>query len=153
MVSGRTTIVLGAAVVVATLAAVGGGQDLSGSAAEPEFVSLIQLIAAPNEYHGKSVRVIGFCHLEFEGNALFLHRDDSEHRLLKNGLWLALEAPPSEQQLRLDRQYVLVEGVFNAEHRGHMNLFSGELRDIGRFERWQSHEDRESMRDRDPTPR
>lgn len=42
---------------------------------EPRDVSLVQLIANPGDFHGGLVRVIGFCRLEFEGNALYLHRE------------------------------------------------------------------------------
>ena len=34
-------------------------------------VSLIQLIANPDKYHGKLVRVIGVINIEFEGNKIF----------------------------------------------------------------------------------
>jgi hypothetical protein len=53
---------------------------------EAEGVSLVQLIANPSVYQGKLVRVIGFCQLEFEGDALFLHREDFEQGLTKNAL-------------------------------------------------------------------
>jgi hypothetical protein len=39
-----------------------------------EEVSLIQLIATPERYHGKFVEVIGYMNLEFEGNAIYLHK-------------------------------------------------------------------------------
>jgi len=42
----------------------------------PEDVSLIQLIANPQAYDGKTVRITGFLHLEFEGNAIYLHNED-----------------------------------------------------------------------------
>ena len=55
----------------------GGNETLAQvESQEPIDVSLIQLIANPNEYHGKFVRLIGFCRLEFEGDALFLHREE-----------------------------------------------------------------------------
>jgi hypothetical protein len=37
---------------------------------------MIQLIANPQAWDGKHVRVIGFLRLEFEGDALYLHRED-----------------------------------------------------------------------------
>jgi hypothetical protein len=46
-------------------------------------VSLIQLIANPESYDGKKVRIIGFLRLEFEGDALYLHQVDFEMRLMK----------------------------------------------------------------------
>src|SRR5690349_6313687 len=71
----------------------------------PVDVSLIQLIARPADFDKKMVRVIGFCHLEFEGNGLFVHRQDFEQSISKNGLWL--DAPRGKASLS-DR-YVIVE--------------------------------------------
>lgn len=51
-------------------------------------VSLIQLIAQPEKFEGKRVRFIGFLRIEFEGNAIYLHREDFDHGITKNGLWL-----------------------------------------------------------------
>jgi len=105
-------------------------------AAEPHNVSLVQLIANPTEYHGKLVRVIGFCRLEFEGNALYLHREDFERSIAKNAVWLSIGWPVPEPRRHLSDEYVLVEGTFDGENRGHMSAFSGELRSITRMERW-----------------
>jgi hypothetical protein len=105
-------------------------------AAEPRDVSLVQLIANPTEYHGKLVRVIGFCRLEFEGNALYLHREDFERGIAKNAVWLSVGWPVPEPRRQLSDEYVLVEGIFDGEARGHMSSFSGELRSITRMDRW-----------------
>ena len=105
-------------------------------AAEPRDVSLVQLIANPSEFHRKVVRVIGFCRLEFEGNALYLHREDFERGIAKNAVWLRLGWPVPESRRPLSDEYVLVEATFDAEAKGHMGSFSGELVDITRMERW-----------------
>ncbi len=55
-------------------------------AAEPVDVTLVQLIANPEKFDGKSIRVIGFLRLEFEGNVLYLHREDYEHAILGDGM-------------------------------------------------------------------
>jgi hypothetical protein len=103
---------------------------------EPMDMSIVQLIANPSKYHGKLVRVIGFCRLEFEGNALFLHREDFEQGLTKNGVWLDIGWPVPENYRSLSDGYVLVEAVFDAEEHGHMGLFSGELKKVTRMNRW-----------------
>jgi len=51
-------------------------------------VSLIKLIATPEKYNGKRIQVIGYLHLEFEGNAIYLHKEDEEAGLSKNGFWV-----------------------------------------------------------------
>ena len=37
-------------------------------------VSLIRLIANPEKYHGKKIQVTGYINLEFEGDAIYLHK-------------------------------------------------------------------------------
>jgi hypothetical protein len=98
-------------------------------------VSMVQLIANPGEFHGRPVRVIGFCHLEFEGDALYLHREDFEHSIFRNAISLSLpNAPPGEPRGSRD-EYVLLEGTFEANIRGHMGAYAGALKDVTRFER------------------
>jgi hypothetical protein len=107
-------------------------------ASEPKDVSLVQLVANPSEWHGKLVRVIGFCHLEFEGDVLYLHRQDFEQAILKNGVWLELPATGPGSHQDLSDQYVLVEAVFDADDRGHLGANSGALKSVRRIERWPS---------------
>jgi len=97
-------------------------------------VSMVQLIANPKEYHGKWVRVIGFCHLEFEGNALYLHRDDFDRAISRNGVWLN---PPDGKE-GLTNQYVLIEGVFEDANNEYEAGFSGKLTRVFRMEPWAS---------------
>ena len=55
-----------------------------------EDVSLIQLIANPQAYDGKAIRIIGFVHLEFEAQVIYLHEEDFHHGLNRDGLWIDL---------------------------------------------------------------
>jgi hypothetical protein len=111
---------------------------------EPNGVSLVQLIANPREYHEKLVRVIGFCRLEFEGDALYLHREDFEQGITKNAVWLDIEPPASVSPQNLSDGYVLVEAVFDAESKGHMDLFSGTLK-VKKMGHWRSRHETERM--------
>jgi hypothetical protein len=79
------------------------------SVREPADVSLIQLIGNPDKYDGKSVRVIGFLRLEFEGDALYLHQEDFEHALTKNAIWVNAGPGMTKNRERLDKKYVLLE--------------------------------------------
>jgi len=101
---------------------------------EPQHVSLLQLITAPETFGGKTVVVVGFLSLEFEGTALFLHEVDFANGLTKNGVWLSLEAGSIEEYRVLDGKYVIVEGRFDQRFKGHLNLFSGTVTDITRIE-------------------
>jgi hypothetical protein len=46
----------------------------AGTPENPERVSILTLLAAPDRYAGKNVRLMGFVNLEFEGDAIYLHR-------------------------------------------------------------------------------
>jgi hypothetical protein len=127
-------------VVVALIAPIFGAisaresvMNASTNAEQPITASIVQLIANPKEYDGKFVRVIGFASVEFEGTAVYLHQDDYKYDIPKNGLWLAIDA---EGQKQFDGKYVLIEGTFDAEHKGHRGLFSGTIKDIKRLQVW-----------------
>jgi hypothetical protein len=66
-------------------------------------------------------------------------------------VWLNVGWPVPENRRGLSEEYVIVEAVFDAEQKGHMGLFSGVLKEIGRLERWPSRE--ESERSQRLTPR
>ena len=95
-------------------------------------VSMIALIANPDRYDGKLVRIIGFLRIEFEGNAVYLHRSDYEHAISKNGLWTEIDMARKD----LDKKYVLIEGTFEADNHGHMGMFSGAITNIRRAQLW-----------------
>ena len=111
-------------------------------AAEPVDVSLVQLIANPNDYHGKFVRVIGFVKLEFESNSVYLHQDDYKHQIFKNGLWIDVTDEIRKKKDEFDQKYLLLEGTFNAKKKGHMGAWSGSIEKISRSEVWSEKEGR-----------
>jgi hypothetical protein len=109
-----------------------GGADMG-----VEDVSLIQLIANPQAFDNKRVRIIGYLRLEFEGDVIYFHREDYEYGLTKNGLWV--NVPPDMTQAQkqaVNNKYVICTGIFRAGMHGHMGLNSGELTEITRLEPW-----------------
>jgi len=108
------------------------------------MVSLVALLARAYEYDGKTVQVVGFAHLEFEGNGLYLHREDFEQGIVKNSLWL--EVSGEQASLAPTDRYVIIEGVFNARNNGHMSLRSGSIERMTRFEPWPSRKEMEDKR-------
>jgi hypothetical protein len=109
------------------------------SPGQPVSVSLIRLIATPEAFDGAYVRVFGFVRIEHEGTAVYLHREDAEHMLTKNGLWLAANdaAPEGSREARVKDRYALIEGRFSASKKGHLNLWSGSVENITRMEPWE----------------
>jgi hypothetical protein len=106
----------------------------SSRRAEPLDVSIIQLVANPAVYDGKVVRLIGFIHFEFEGNAIYLHKEDYDHAITNDGLWVDLA--PGFSAKECQGRYVIIEGTFRANDHGHMGMWSGAVRGITRCDPW-----------------
>jgi hypothetical protein len=100
------------------------------------MVSMIALIATPEKFDGKTVMVVGFLRLEFEGNCLYMHKDDYEHGIMKNGLWVFRNSVINAKSEALNMHYVLIVGTFEAKQKGHMGLFSGSLINITAATPW-----------------
>ncbi|HYJ05111.1 MAG TPA: hypothetical protein VEX43_08255 [Chthoniobacterales bacterium] len=122
---------IAAALAVAALSTITRG----GRAAElAEDVSMVQLIATPEKFDGKFIRVSGFLNLEFEGDSLYLHRDDLFQGLVRNGVWVDRTEAMERERKKLNKHYVMIEGIFSAQHHGHMGLFGGAITNITRVE-------------------
>jgi hypothetical protein len=108
-----------------------------GSAVEGANTSIVELIANPQRYDNRRVRIIGFLRLEFEGNGIYLHQEDFIHGIAENAIWVdPPKAMTKEQMNQVNNKYVICEGVFHAKLHGHMGMFAGELSDINRLESW-----------------
>jgi hypothetical protein len=95
-------------------------------------VSFIELVTRPEIYAGRRVRVSGWLHLEFEGDALYLHREDYERSLIPNSFRISA---PDSLRLRASEfsdQYCIVGGTFVAytAEEGTMRFESGGLKDL-----------------------
>ncbi|MBP1204107.1 lysyl-tRNA synthetase class II [Duganella sp. 1411] len=99
-------------------------------------VSIYQLIANPEKYDGKTVYVIGFMHMEFEGDVVYAHREDWAHSLIQNGV--ALDVPKSSfsSWKKINNNYVAIQGTFSAVKRGHLALRVGSLTNITKLVKW-----------------
>jgi hypothetical protein len=106
------------------------------TAQEVTTVSMLRVVAAPEQFHGKVIRVLGFFRCEFEGTVIHPYREDYERALIPNGIWadVPLEDPRCKD---LSMGYVLVEGVFDAKKKGHMGMWSGSLTKISRMQEWE----------------
>jgi hypothetical protein len=103
---------------------------------EPLDVSLVSLIANPHQFDGKVVRVVGFLHLEFEGNGLYLHKEDCDLAAYKNGVWIDPTGEHFHEAKSNNNKYVLVVGTFDATDQGHLGMWSGALNQVERLIPW-----------------
>jgi hypothetical protein len=96
-----------------------------------ESTSVIRILANPDAFHGKRVRIEGFLHFEFEDSAIYLHQVDSDHMLSQNAIWINLPNDLSRELAdKLNNHYVHCEGQFSAKDHGHMGAYGGELSDV-----------------------
>jgi hypothetical protein len=100
-------------------------------------VSIVDLLAHPSLYHGKPIRAIGYIHLEFEYEGIYLHKEDYKQGLTRNGFWISFDPQIQPSSVRgCKDHYVLVEGIFDARHHGHLGLWSGTIDQVTRCENW-----------------
>ena len=104
--------------------------------------SIAALIARPEVFDGKAVRIIGFINFEFEGDAIYLSKGDWEHSINRNALWVELSEETVGRSFvggrdgRPNKRYVIIEGTFRAKNRGHLGLFSGAIEQVTRLQPW-----------------
>ncbi len=107
----------------------------AGVCAQEQRPSLLQVLAAPERYDGKTVALIGYCSAEFENVAIYLQADDSRNAHFPNGVWLDVDdllyagSKPVKGSCR-------VSGTYSATRKGHMSYFTGTLTKVQRYEKW-----------------
>lgn len=112
-----------------------GAVDSGHDESELEYVSLIELLGAPERFRDHRVRLVGYVNLEFEGNAVYLHKEDFENALTKNALWLDLGDTRVDPKFLKSgvHGYCVVEGEFWPDSHGHFSSFGGAIGKITRL--------------------
>ena len=107
--------------------------DAAPAVADPPggFVSIISLLGDPKRYAGHRVTVTGYVRIEFEGDAVYFHKEDFDNMLTHNALWLDMGGAKTSG---LKEGYAYVEGVFDPDAHGHLGLFGGTLKNITRLD-------------------
>lgn len=138
---GLTFMNIRAALVLVIASLMGVPQSFAAERpAEAEAVSLINLIATPERYHGKKVHITAYITVEFENMSLCM----SEHVISrKDCLWLAIG--PDEIQsvgdvkrynqmkdvwLQANHQVAVIHGTFDMEHTGHLGGWTGAIKNV-----------------------
>jgi len=99
-------------------------------------VTLAELLAHPEKYHGKRVSVAGYYHGEFEGSSFSIDEAASLKRDYKRSVWRGEVSTFAEHKAINDQNdsWLQIEGVFLRGPGGHMGLWPGELVRITRIE-------------------
>ena len=104
-----------------------------------ETVSVIQLIASPLTYSGKKVRLVAYLSFDFEGEALYLHKEDYDNGVSLNAIRIAIPDGLSQAERKvLDKRYVICDGTFVASknHSREEIFANGTLVRITRIQSW-----------------
>ncbi len=101
---------------------------------------MIQLIATPEKYDGQFIRVIGVGNLEFEGDCISFSKEDLKYSV-GNSIWIELgeKAIPYKEAQQYNGEYVIIEGIFDKDDSGHMDMFCGAIKNISRYELWDTY--------------
>ncbi len=116
-------------------------EDLGGSPIDYgiyENTSFMKLIANSEKYNGKMIQMIGYLHLEFEGNAIYFHKEDYENCISENAFWVSFPESITNKAdiMKYSDKYVIIIGTFNMNDTGHMGLFGGSIDNIVRLGTW-----------------
>jgi len=95
----------------------------------PSPVSILQLIANPDKYDGKSLGAVGYLELRDNNSVLYLHREDFEFGLYVNSLKIEFEPKLTGVDLaKFDLHYVYLRGKFDAKDRGPRSDMGGSIK-------------------------
>jgi hypothetical protein len=97
--------------------------------------SLIRILVYPDRYDGKTVSVAGYLRTEFEGTAIYLSREDEQHMMLCNAVWVSFEGNAMKMDdekitTEFDGKYVYLSGVFDKAGTGHFGRYQGTIKNI-----------------------
>ena len=111
--------------------------DLKASANKSETISLITLVANPEKFHNKNVRVQGYFMFEHEGNAIYVSKSDCTNGLMKNGVFLEINKNILDKMgIEIPyRGYITIEGIYNKNLNGSYGFFSGTIQNIQSIQR------------------
>jgi hypothetical protein len=99
--------------------------------------SIIELIARPELYDGKRVRVFGFVTAELFGHGLFMSKGDAIEGLAQNGVWIEPDTLQTDGGVQPNQRYVMIEGTFDAANNGHSAMWSGAIDHVTRVVLWE----------------
>jgi hypothetical protein len=105
---------------------------------KPIPTSLVQLLATPEKFDGKLVRIVGFLVLDSEGDGLYLHKEDFANGIDSNAVLIERTQKMLEDRENLEFSYVLLVGVFQISENPRNSTASrtGRITKISRCELW-----------------
>lgn len=96
----------------------------------PYAKSLTELLSNPQYYNDEPVQITGFLNLGFEGDALYINKDDCKEHRFDKAVWVHLNHKTFNSASIYNKHYVIIEAVFDGNDHGHMGVFAGALKRI-----------------------
>jgi hypothetical protein len=101
--------------------------------AQKMTVFIIQPIANPQKYDGKIVRFERVTNIELEGNGAYLSKAHWKADVQSFAILKDLGDGLTKGRKWLNRKHCIIEGIFHATDRGHMELNMGSLSNLTMF--------------------
>ena len=81
-------------------------------ATQLQNVSLLELVVQPEKFDGKTIAVIGYLDVSFDGSLLYVHREDAENWISENAVWVRRTEQMERNRSSLNHKYVKLVGKF-----------------------------------------
>ena len=127
----RTFNILILALSVAMLVSITGYGSAASEPRNTQEISMIQLIANPDKFDGKSISVTGFFAPNWEGDSLYHDDNAYSNSVVSDSIWLdRTEHAPEFKKEELELKYVKIMGTFHLGDRGRLRGRVGGISDI-----------------------
>ena len=121
-----------ASILLGFSAQVAIAEDCPASAQAYQTISLVALLSDPAKHTGQFVRITGYLHLIYEGDGLFLHKEDYRQWIPANAIGLSI--PARDMNKSLNHEYVTVLGQFSGDPKLEHPIYGSRVLRVCRFE-------------------
>ena len=106
-----------------------------GEKGETLCVSIMNLIATPEKYYGRTVTISGFALLtDDDTRGVYLSKEDAKHLIFNNAVYLNdLKGKNPIKKPKKGQRYILVSGTFEKYDMQNNRSFAGKLTNIRYF--------------------
>lgn len=123
------------AMLLSLSAATLGAQHIGATDNSSKLVSFLALVANLRAYDGQQIRTMGVLHIREGVSALFLSKEHREYGISQNALSVNFSraAIDSEALSEVHGKYVIIEGTFDVQEKGHTGLYPAGLTGVNRI--------------------
>ena len=97
-------------------------------AQQPVAYTLIRVLANPDDYDGKKVRVRGALKIKDDAAVLYCTNEDWRYDITINAV--LLDEQKYEELKAFDNKYIIFNGRFDADETGDEGMYAGTIKDI-----------------------